>query len=712
MNKSQRIKIDINGTGTTSNYLQVQLEQNIDTLEFLSMSINSKDLYQDFNADYGVLIGRVIGNGGVGIPNAKISVFIPLSEEDENNSEVSSLYPYKTPTDKNYEGKRYNLLPRVAKTNPNTGLTAPKQPFGSFPIKEEIVVNEPFMNVYKKYYKYTALTNQAGDYMIFGAPVGVQTVHMSVDITDIGKYSMTPAAMVTNLGYSPNLFTENGTKIKASNDLSDLPNIETQEIAVEIIPFWGDTANFTIGITRQDFRIRSVLSNEFVIFGTAITDADKSVWGANHSTQYRISELFRINNTEYLTAKSKRIAQVTEKIYYYPANVTDARLDAPNNNVDPTKEMMVLDKSEYSVYKRDGDFVFIISCNRNKVITDEFGAEVPVAEDSPIGVFTKFRGFITLTISPETLPMNFESGIDSGNDKTQISPFRPILKFPQWTDSTASQSLQVPLTPDNEKYNQLWRKQHKIFTGGKIYSIAQFYATAKNDVDGDSMSHYFPLTSNKFFKNTWINYLAVDPNFNVGGIITGKFTVNGNTIEEKDQFEFPSNGKTDQGVKAFGANWLNFCAYFIQNGYLYNGYAFVEYVRTNDFFHWNNKGSGSNSYNTFYEDDNTQSIVAGEINTKWFPRSDFHWTDIIEIDPVDITKLNEESKKGFVLSSNKKLPSGYELKGKYRNGSTPCPLNGGKVNANPQGSTDTNYYLYKGLRSANCIEFIRTLGII
>ena len=52
---------------------------------------------------------------------------------------------------------------------------------------------------------------------------------MSVDITDIGKYSMTPASMV-QLGYPANLFTQTCNKIKPSNDLTDLPNIETQEI--------------------------------------------------------------------------------------------------------------------------------------------------------------------------------------------------------------------------------------------------------------------------------------------------------------------------------------------------------------------------------------------------------------------------------------------------------------------------------------------------
>ena len=281
MNKSQRIYLSSGDTGNDSQdkYIKVKLEQDIDTLEFMSLRLGTADVYQNFNADYGVLVGRVLANGGIGVPNAKISIFIPIDDEDAQDPEKYSFYPYTTPRDKNNDGKRYNLLPRVSQINPETNQLEPKQAFGSFPIKEEIVGNEPFLDVYKKYYKYTALTNDAGDYMIFGAPVGTHTVHLSVDITDIGKYSMNPAAMVRNLGYPESQFTDNNTRIKPSQDLGDLPNIETQEISVDIRPFWGDAENFEIGITRQDFRIRATLVNTFVMFGTAFTDSQEALRG-------------------------------------------------------------------------------------------------------------------------------------------------------------------------------------------------------------------------------------------------------------------------------------------------------------------------------------------------------------------------------------------------------------------------------------------------
>lgn len=163
MNKSQRIHLDTGDTGNLNDtkYFTVRLEQDVETLEFMSMTLRTKDAYQNFNADYGVLVGRVLANGGIGVENAKISIFIPITDEDAVNPDIYKIYPYTTPRDLNNEGKRYNLLPRVSKRDPEDGQIKPKQAFGSFPIKEEIVTNESFLEVYKKYYKYTTTTNRA-----------------------------------------------------------------------------------------------------------------------------------------------------------------------------------------------------------------------------------------------------------------------------------------------------------------------------------------------------------------------------------------------------------------------------------------------------------------------------------------------------------------------------------------------------------------------
>ncbi|MFA5366513.1 MAG: hypothetical protein WC333_01125 [Dehalococcoidia bacterium] len=683
------------------------------------MSIDTKDIYRDFNADYGVLVGRVNANNGIGVPNARISIFIPVMDEDTLDGSVMSIYPYKTPRDKNADGKRYNLLPRVGKRNPETQVVSPKQPFGSFPIKEEFVVNEPFLDVYKKYYKYTALTNDSGDYMIFGVPVGVQTVHMSVDITDIGEYSMTPAAMVTNLGYSENLFTENNTKIKESTDLNDLPHIELQDIAVDIAPFWGDTENFEIGITRQDFRVRSTLVNTFVVFGSVFTDADNSMWGQDvDGDTRRINELSRLYGDQWknISIYSKRPGRVTEKIYTYKSTVKDSDI----NNADPENDMIVLDKSEYSVYKRDGDFVFIINCNRGKVITSETGEVTPVENSYQGGVYTTFKGFITLEIIPDDLPMNFHTNI--GNN-TEVTPYRVKLKFPQYANRNRGFAMPGDGTADED--TDAWRKQHFTFESGKFYSFARFHGTTYLRKDASSNHHTFSdgdlSQNNGFWNETRINHpYHKDSWWNAGVIVTG--TVHEETSENAN-YQFPSNSQENTGEACFGAQWLNLSVFLPQLGYMSNGYAYISYVKTSDYFSKQNKRSSEGGYNGYFVGgNNTQPIAGGDFNTKSFLRSDLHWTDIIEVPVEDIDKMkNKITTKGFkddVLSSEDLLI------GKYRNGlykptnwttvTTPCPLNGGKLNGWPDNSNpaDQRTYFYKGQGDANCIDYLYELGIL
>ena len=719
MNKSQRISIDPN-TPSTDNHIIIKLDQEIDTLEFLSMTLGVNDVYQNFNADYGVLIGRVTANDGIGIENAKISIFIPLSDTDANIGEIASIYPYVNPTDKNNDGKRYNLLPRVAQIEQTTGEYKPKQPFGSFPIKPELVTNLEFLDVYKKYYKYTALTNSAGDYMIFGAPIGTQTVHLSVDITDIGKYSMNPAAMVRNLGYSPNLFTDNGSKIKPSTDLGDLPNIETQEISVDIAPFWGDIANFTIGITRQDFRIRATLVNTFTIFGSSFTDGSDAMWGDNIDTGGKsLDELFRARDDANTTVGifSKRIGIISEEIYYYPPNITD--IDIENGNVkDDGSDMLVLDKTQYSSYKRDGDFALLISCNRNKVITDEQGNEVSIDYNSTNGIFTEFRGFVIFEIKSDDVPMNFTGNI---GDKTTLVPFRMKLKFPQYAPMAHSFGVPNNINPPldlNTSDTKVWRKEHFKFQANKIYSVSRFHPTvfhsSTNSDNNDKI---------RFFTHDGINTpYGEDPFYNSGIIVTDDYQDYVNSSAQ-----FPTNTHVKDNLSAFGSNWINLSIYFPQIGYLNRGFSSVYYVRSTDLFQYQYAsgahGGTDNHNNRFYYQNNTQVIAAGELNTIWMARSDIHWTDFIEVPILDIKKMANLTTKGF---TNENITSGL-TSNKYRNGtyipdgwSAPCPFaydgsgihSSGRINGDPTKGEDLKTYFYSGFDTSDCIEYLFELGLV
>jgi len=395
---------------------------------------------------------------------------------------------------------------------------------------------------------------------------------------------------------------------------------------------------------------------------------------------------------------SKRIGKVTEKIYYYPANITDAQIDTG----DPKTQMLLLDPSEYSIYKRNGDFVFIINCNRDKMITDELGNEKSISDDSVNGIFTKFRGFLTLEIDSNELLMNFSGEI--GNN-TEVRPFRYKLKFPQYANRDHSFSRPTP----SENIDTLnWRKQNHTFIGGKIYSLAKFHGLTWNNMDCGVYDNCQWNLNNGFFKQDVINNATKDPFWNVGIIVNGDYKDYDNSIAQ-----FPSNSSRDGYGDIFGSNWMNLSIYLPQLGYLVRGYSYPDRVRSADHFTKNNNDDTNNVY---YYGDNTQEIAAGQFNTKFFARSDLNWTDIIEVPKTDILAMADYGKKGFNSLEVTELDGTEYRYGDYTPAgwSAPCPINGGKINGtgNSEDSNDPKKYFYKGFDTADCIEYIISLGLV
>ena len=65
-NKSYRIKANV----SKDTYVDVNLTQDIEVFEILSLKITSENFYKLHTADYGCIAGRVLANGNVGIPIA------------------------------------------------------------------------------------------------------------------------------------------------------------------------------------------------------------------------------------------------------------------------------------------------------------------------------------------------------------------------------------------------------------------------------------------------------------------------------------------------------------------------------------------------------------------------------------------------------------------------------------------------------------------
>ena len=299
---TKAVRIPMKPGDKKERFVQFKLDSNFQFLDFLSLRLAETDAYRLFRSDYGVVAGRIIGNEGIGIPNCRISLFVPrrpfelidgneVLRTDLEAQLVDGMYPYNAVTDEDSQGRRYNILPSAPRNRGFNGFpgnslgigATPKVPVGSFSEKEDILTNSSLFSVYDKYYRYTTTTNEAGDYMLFGVPTGSHILHMDCDLTDIGRWSLSPLLMNQTMGYPKDLFDEDGTAILPSTDLGILPNIQSQNISVLVKPLWSQEPDQEklIGITRQDFKILAVIKPFFTVFGSNFTMSKSKFWGDN-----------------------------------------------------------------------------------------------------------------------------------------------------------------------------------------------------------------------------------------------------------------------------------------------------------------------------------------------------------------------------------------------------------------------------------------------
>jgi hypothetical protein len=262
-NKSYRIRTEV-GKDTQ---VHVNLDGDYDILEIMSLKINQENAYKFHKSNYGVIAGRVLANDVFGIPNAKISVFIQKDEDESTDVIKSVLYPYNTTQTKDKNGVRYNLLTDEQVNECHTII-------GTFPEKQYLLDNNSILEVFEKYYKYTTRTNDSGDYMIFGVPVGNQTIHVDVDLSDIGILSQKPRDMFYK-GYSIESF-ENPNKFKYDTNLETLVQVISQETMADVIPFWGEESEGSIGITRCDINVQYKFEPTCVFMGSVVSDTNSN----------------------------------------------------------------------------------------------------------------------------------------------------------------------------------------------------------------------------------------------------------------------------------------------------------------------------------------------------------------------------------------------------------------------------------------------------
>ena len=351
-NRSYRIRTEVGKDETYK--IDVPLTQTYDMFEILSLKLNQNNQYKFYDADYGVLVGRVLANKGFGIPNAKISIFIEVDSNESIDRKI--LYGFTSTRDTNYNGVRYNLLPDFVDN-------ACHQDVGTFPNKRLVLDNKDVLEVFEKYYKYTTTTNNSGDYMIYGVPTGMQILHVDVDLSDIGQLSQRPRDMVYK-GYNINQF-ESPNKFKQSTNLNSLAQIYSQDKGVYVYPYWGNSNNGTehIGITRCDINIDYTFEPTAIFIGSVISDK-----GSNSINQK--------------CTANKNAGRMSELI------AGEGDIEMIRKTVDNKVEEFSIKGNR--LIDGDGVWCYQIPMNLDYVMTNEFGETVPT-DDPSKGIPTRAR---------------------------------------------------------------------------------------------------------------------------------------------------------------------------------------------------------------------------------------------------------------------------------------------------------------------------------
>jgi hypothetical protein len=400
----ETIKLQVNDINT-SQYVKIHLEQDFDTLNILSLNLTSDKVYTRVTSDYGVLVGKVTLKNGIGVQNAKVSVFIPITTNDLQRNEIIQYYPFQTVNDTFPNGLRYNLLPRVRNIkNPShkaVGTLPHITDFSNFNIFEEI---------YDKYYKLSAITNEAGDYMIFGIPTGVYQIVMDFDLFDTSSFEITANDLVDQLSLNKNItdiksflslnisgntiddtsnipgfiYKGNGEyDVEVNIDIDKMPNIFHDVKQVNIQSFWGDD-NSNVGICQCDFNIDFKYTPTAVFFGFIGSSPETIAYDANGVVFNQNIQPTRLLQEEVYSVVGKSDDGRNTGSYYPVQDLEIVVYKMDDTNTIGTRKRIGV----YKTVSCSGYFKITLPMYTDYYTLNEFGNMVPT-NNTKIGIPTK-----------------------------------------------------------------------------------------------------------------------------------------------------------------------------------------------------------------------------------------------------------------------------------------------------------------------------------
>jgi hypothetical protein len=456
-NRSYRVHTEVNPGQNT--VLNVKLDQDIDFLDVLSLSINQENLYKFHMANYGCVIGRVVANGGLGVPNAKISVFIKVTDETSSDVIKNILYPYSSPSTKNMDGIKYNNLL-------DEQINDCYQAVGTFKPKRMVLDNNTVLDIFDEYWKYSTVSNDAGDYMLFGLPLNNNTIHVDLDLSDCGFLSQKPRDMFYK-GYNIEQF-DSPVQFKKDTNLDNLSQIWRQDSSAFVYPFWGDEEEGEIGITRYDIDIAYKFESTCIFMGSVITDGEDAVILKTCSPQKNMGNMGSIVSRQ---GKIEMLRKSFDGIIETFQIKGDALIDG------------------------DGVWCYQIPMNMDYVINDEYGNLIPT--DNPNkGIATRAEVRFRFTI---------EEGKGSGRKRAQyLVPMNPDIDPEKGIYNMDEVDYEFNENTKDESFvNLFWNKVYSVKSYIPRTQIDKGYKTRK--FTGIKNTSYFGNNNPFPFNTLYIN---------------------------------------------------------------------------------------------------------------------------------------------------------------------------------------------------------------
>ena len=438
--------------------IPINLTQEFNSFEILSLKVNTNDTYRSYTSTEGIVIGRVsTANNGLGIPNVRVSIFVPKGSYEQSDEEAV-MYPFSSPTDLNGDRVRYNLLPSESDVSCY-------QVIGTMPTKLNILDNETVCEVFEKFYKYTTVTNEAGDFMLSNIPVGKQRIHIDADLSDIGPFlSQKPYDMIDNLGIEKNRF-ESTRQFKKSSDLDSLAQVISQNKSVYVYPYWGDATEngAEMKITRTDLSLNYEFKMGAIFIGSVITDKQSNSLRENCTPSDRLGKM-----SDMVTGPG-RIEMIRKTV--------DNKIEQHRVKGD----MLIND---------NGVWCYQVPMNLDYVRTDEYGNIIPT-DDPNKGVPTRARVRFRITLNE----------MESDNDAHKRCSYL-VPNNPKNTDEKF-------LIEDNADYSfgsDTWDESFVDLFWNKVYTVKNYIPQIQKDPSPTNRKHTGIKMVNHFGDNNPFPY--------------------------------------------------------------------------------------------------------------------------------------------------------------------------------------------------------------